>query len=118
MNLCTMADTLGLTTLVAPRDSEREVTGGYASDLLSCVIAGAHAGNIWVTLQTHSNIIAIASLLDLAGIIVTETPDVGHINQATIEKATEEGVALYTSPFDTYSIVAKLATVNVQGADM
>jgi len=118
MNLRMMADTLELTTLVAPGNSEREVVGGYASDLLSCVIAGAHTGNIWVTLQTHSNIIAIASLLDLAGIIITEAPDVEHIDKTTIEKATEEGVALYFSPLDTYTVVAQLSSAGVPGVDM
>jgi hypothetical protein len=111
MNLRMTADTLGLTALVAPRDTEREVTGGYASDLLSCVIAGAKAGNIWLTVQTHPNIIAVASLLDLAGIIVTESPNAGHVDQSTIEKAMEEDVALYTSPLDTYALIARLTRV-------
>jgi hypothetical protein len=35
------------------------VTGGYASDLLSCVMARAQAGNVWVTLQAHPNVVAI-----------------------------------------------------------
>jgi len=54
-----------------------EVTGGYASDLLSCVMAKARAGNVWITLQSHPNIVAVASLLNLAGIIITEgmTPE-------------------------------------------
>jgi len=50
----------------SPGNVEREVTGGYASDLLSCVMAGAKAGNVWVTLQAHPNVVAVASLLDLA----------------------------------------------------
>ena len=50
----------------------REVTGGYASDLLSCVMAGAKAGNVWVTLQAHLNVIAVAELLDLSCVIITE----------------------------------------------
>lgn len=118
MNLHVMAETLELTTLVAPRDSEREVTGGYASDLLSCVIAGARAGNIWVTVQTHSNIIAVASLTDLAGIIISEIPDVEHIDKMTIEKATEEGVALYTSPLNTFAIITRLSCVDASGVHM
>jgi len=64
-----------------------EVTGGYAADLLSCVMAKAQAGNVWVTLQGHPNIVAVASLLNLAGVIITEgmAPD-----PATLEKAEEQ----------------------------
>ena len=118
MNLRTMADTLGLKILVPPRDMDREVTGGYASDLLSCVIAGAKAGSIWFTLQTHPNIIAVASLLDLAGIVVTETPDDDHIDKSTIEKAMEEHVALFTSPLGTYSLISRLARLEAPEVNM
>ena len=47
-----------------------EVTGGYASDLLSDVMGNADAGRIWVTLQTHKNSVAVASLKDLSAIIL------------------------------------------------
>lgn len=47
-----------------------EVTGGYTSDLLSDVMGNADAGKIWITLQTHKNSIAIASLKDLSAIIL------------------------------------------------
>ena len=118
MNLRTMADALGLTALVAPHDLEREVTGGYASDLLSCVIAGAKAGNVWITLQMHPNIIAVASLLDLSGIIITESPNAAHIDKSTIEKATEENIALYTSPLNTYALITQLARIDASEVDM
>ena len=36
--------------------------GGYASDLLSCVVAGAQPGNLWITLQAHMNVVAVAAL--------------------------------------------------------
>ena len=61
---------VGLTVRTAPQRLDAEVTGGYASDLLSCVLAKAQQGNLWVTLQAHPNIVAVASLLDLAGIRV------------------------------------------------
>lgn len=115
MNLSEMAKLLELKCLVPPSDPQREITGGYASDLLSCVMAKAKAGNIWVTLQSHPNIVAVASLLDLAGVIVTEGVP---IDPATVEKATEHGVALYTTPLTTYSVVAKLAQAGLLGGDM
>ncbi len=65
--------------------------GGYASDLLSCVMAGARKNAIWVTLQSHVNIVAVAALLELAAVIITEgvAPDAD-----TLAKAQEEGVVL------------------------
>ena len=87
-----------------------QVTGGYASDLLSCVIAGAKAGNIWVTLQAHPNIIAVASLVELSAVIVTEgvSPD-----PETIRKAQETGIPLLTTDRDTFSTVVALAGLGI-----
>ena len=91
-----------------------EVTGGYASDLLSCVMAKARAGNVWITLQSHPNIVAVASLLNLAGIIITEgmTPEA-----ATIEKAEKEGIPILTTPLTTYTVVGRLFELGVLGVD-
>jgi predicted transcriptional regulator len=93
---------------------DTEVTGGYAADLLSCVIAKAQAGNVLVTLQSHSNIVAVASLLDLAGIIITEgmTPDA-----ATIEKAEEKDIPILTTQLTTYTVVGRLFELGVPGVD-
>ncbi len=66
MNLAQIIDQLGLTVLTEPQDFQSiEPTSGYTSDLLSCVMAGAAHGSIWVTLQAHNNIIAVASLLEI-----------------------------------------------------
>jgi len=94
----------------SPGKVEREVTGGYASDLLSCAMAGAKAGNVWVTLQAHPNVVAVASLLDLAAVIVSEgvVPDL-----ETIERAQENGVTVLSSPATTYALVARLAALGI-----
>ena len=89
-----------------------EITGGYASDLLSCVMAGAQAGNIWVTLQAHPNVIAVASLIELAAVIITEgvSPD-----PETIHRAQETGIPLLTTAQDTFSTVIALAELGISG---
>jgi hypothetical protein len=91
-----------------------EVTGGYASDLLSCVMARAQAGNVWITLQSHPNIVAVASLLNLAGIIITEgvTPE-----PDTLGKAEEQGVPILTTPLTSFTVAGKLAALGVKGVD-
>jgi hypothetical protein len=86
-------------------------TGGYASDLLSCVMAGAKQGNLWITLQSHINIVAVAAVLDLAAIIITEDakPDA-----TTLEKAQQQGITLLGSSESTYSIVGKLWELGIK----
>lgn len=114
MKLGEIAHQLSLEVRTAAEKLDTEVTGGYASDLLSCVMAKARAGNVWVTIQAHPNIVAVASLLDLAGVIVAEgvKPDAG-----TIERAGEEGVPILTTPLATYTVVGKLFELGVPGVD-
>lgn len=93
---------------------DTEVTGGYASDLLSCVMAKAQTGYVWVTLQGHPNIVAVASLANLAGVIITEgmKPDT-----ATLEKAEEEGIPILTTQLTTFTVVGRLFELGVRGVD-
>jgi len=103
---------LNLEVAAAADALDREISGGYASDLLSCVMARAQADNVWVTLQSHPNIVAVASLLNLAGIIVTEG---SPLDPATIEKANEEHIPILTTPLTTFTVVSRLAELGVQG---
>ncbi len=82
-----------------------EVTGGYTSDLLSDVIANSKEGNLWITLQTHQNIIAVAKLRDLVGIIIVNNrePD-----EASLQKAKEENVPLLVSKEMAFEVSGKL----------
>lgn len=106
MTLQDVVDALGLEVLTAPHDL-REVApdAGYAADLLSCVMAGARRGGIWVTLQAHANVVAVAALLDLTAVIVTEG---ARPEPATVEKAREQGVTLLATPLSTFHVVGQL----------
>lgn len=86
-------------------------TGGYSSDLLSCVMAGAKHGNLWVTLQAHNNIIAVAALLELSAIIITED---AQPDPATIAKANEEGIPLLSTPLFSYEVIGRLWHLGVK----
>jgi hypothetical protein len=63
MKLEELARRLELEVRTAQRRLDAEVTGGYVSDLLSWVMAKAQPGNVWITIQAHSNIVAVASLI-------------------------------------------------------
>lgn len=114
MTLQKIIEELSLSVQAAGDKLDTEVTGGYASDLLSCVMAKARRGNVWVTLQSHLNIVAVAALLQLAGVIITEgmSPDA-----ATLEKANEEGVPILTTSKATFTVVGELAARGIQGAE-
>jgi serine kinase of HPr protein (carbohydrate metabolism regulator) len=105
MKLKEIIEKLGLKALTGQDKLEVEVTGGYTSDLLSDVIANSKEGNLWITLQTHQNIIAVARLKDLSGIIIVKNrePD-----EDTLQKAKEENVPLLVSEETAYELSGKL----------
>lgn len=84
---------------------DREITGGYTSDLLSDVMGYAENGKIWITLQTHKNVIAIASLKELAAVILIKgnDPDTDMLAQAK-----EEGIPVLGTNEEAFEITGRL----------
>ena len=70
MKIKDIIKTLDLQVISGEEFLGREVTGGYAGDLLSDVLANSKKGYVWITLQIHQNIIAVASSKELSGIII------------------------------------------------
>jgi serine kinase of HPr protein (carbohydrate metabolism regulator) len=101
---------LNLDIIAGASGLDKPITGGYASDMLSCVMAGAREGNVWVTLQAHPNVIAVASLLNLACVIITED---SRLDEETVAKANEKDIALLRSHESTFTIVGKLFQLGV-----
>jgi predicted transcriptional regulator len=91
MTLAEIRDALELTVLAGSKGLDRKVTGGYASDLISDVMANAPAGAVWITLQGHVNTVAAALLKDLAGVILVggRAP-----SEDTVSRADAEGLPL------------------------
>ncbi|KPL24474.1 MAG: serine kinase [Phycisphaerae bacterium SM1_79] len=112
MKLTELTQKLNLDVRSAKTDLDREVTGGYASDLLSDVLGNAEEGDIWVTLQIHQNIVAVASMKDLAGIILVNGREP---EQETIEKAEAENIVIMVTDLPTFEIVGKLYDLGVTG---
>lgn len=110
MNVYDVVRALNLEIVAGHNFLARDITGGYCADLLSCVMARAKAGNLWVTLQAHANVIAIAVLLELAAVIVTEGTAIPDEVKA---RAEAEGVALLTTPHTTFWVVSELARLGI-----
>lgn len=104
MKVNEMADKLGM-EMLTHAGTENEVTGVYACDLLSRVMSGCNAGDVWITVQTHLNVLAVAELDDAACIIV---PEGIVVEAATVEKAEETGIAMVSSQMGTYELCWKL----------
>ena len=112
MNLAEIAKSLKLTLLTEPKDfGEIHPTGGYASDMLSCVLTGSTRQGIWITLQAHANIVAVAALLDLSAVIITED---AAPEPATIAKANEKGVVLFSTPVGSFEIAGRLWSLGLR----
>ncbi|HHZ20567.1 MAG TPA: serine kinase [Firmicutes bacterium] len=85
--------------------AEKEVAGAYVSDLLSDVMGRAKEGEVWLTIQTHPNVVAVAVLLNLAAIIFTA----GHEpEEQTKAKAEEEGIILLKTALSTYETAGRI----------
>ena len=112
MTVFDIVKTFGLQTRTGKDRLHEEVTGGYASDLLSDVIAHSRKGNIWITIQTHPNIVAVATMKELSGIILTG----GRQPEAeTIQKAEQEGIPILASPLFTFEMVGRLYQIGIAG---
>jgi hypothetical protein len=111
MKLNDLSQQLSLEVRTAKGKLDTEVTGGYASDLLSWVMAKAQTGNVWITIQAHPNIVAVASLIGLSGIIIAEgvTPE-----PATLEKAEQEGIPVLTTHLNVYAVTGKMFELGVR----
>jgi hypothetical protein len=108
VNMREVVERLSLQVKTTTGDLGREVTGCYISDLLSDVMANAREGEVWITLQTHPNIVAVASLKNLAGIIITNRrmPE-----EETLKKAEDEHITITISPTSTFEAGGVLYTI-------
>ena len=93
MKVRELVEKLGLTIFCGEENLDNEIKGGYVSDLLSDVMGFAQEGNVWVTLQTHKNVIAIASLKELAAIVLVKG---NKPEEDMLEQAKEEGIPVLT----------------------
>jgi serine kinase of HPr protein (carbohydrate metabolism regulator) len=98
MKVKEIVEKLKLTVFTGEENLDKEVTGGYVSDLLSDVMGRSSEGEVWITLQTHKNVMAIASLKDLAAVILVNQfePDIDMAEQAKIEQIPVLGTELST----------------------
>lgn len=91
MKIREIVDILDCEVLTGELNMDEEVTYGYTSDLLSEVMGKAKADSVWVTIQSHLNVVAVAVLVGIKAIVICENKSV---DPKVVEKAKQEGVAI------------------------
>ncbi len=109
MTVLEMSRALPLTVLTMP-DGEREVEGVYIGDLLSWVMGRAESGQVWVTIMSNLNILAVATLSDVSCILLCE----GVTLEETVRKTAEEkGINILSAAGSAYDVARELARMGV-----
>ena len=107
MNVKDLVTRFNLHVAAGKSGLDRQIQGGYSGDLLSDVMANAPAGCIWLTVQTHQNIVPVAVLHEMAAIVLTG----GHEpDPETIQKANEEHVPILLWPESAFEFAGRVCT--------
>jgi serine kinase of HPr protein (carbohydrate metabolism regulator) len=111
MKIKDIVKTLDLQVISGEEFLEREVIGGYAGDLLSDVLSNSTKGNLWITLQIHQNIIAVASSKELSGIIIVNGR---QPEEETLKSAQAEKIPVIICNLSTYEIAGRLYEIGIR----
>ena len=105
MKLTELITKLSLTVFTPKLNDDPEITEGYTGDLFSDVMGSVNEGSIWITLQTHRNVAAIASLKEVAAILLVKglKPDHDMLNYSI-----KEGVTIVGTSDDAFHITGKI----------
>lgn len=105
MTVKELAENLHLKSVYISDDS-RVISGAYSGDLLSWVMSKAQSGNVWITIMSNINIVAVASLCDISMIILAEN---SIADKETTEKAAIANINIYSSELTSYELCAKIS---------
>ena len=100
MNVKKLTEALKLRNLTG-KGEEKNVTGVYVCDLLSRVMSSCNQGDVWITVQTHLNKLAVAELNDDACIVI---PEAIEVEETTVERVGEKEIALLSSELSAYEL--------------
>ena len=117
MTVAELSNLIQARCLTPGLDAGREVTCGYACDLLSWVLLSwvmghGQEGMAWVTVQTHMNVVAVAVLAEMACVILPESID---MEEESLNKAISEDMIVLSSPLTSYEICGRLNAAGIPG---
>jgi len=79
--------------------------GCYQTDLLSAAIKSADVGNLLITIISSLNTVALAMMIDLSGVIITEEK---KVSKEMIERANQENIALISTHLKSHEVIIDL----------
>lgn len=106
MVVADMAEALSLKVLSG--DAQREITGCYIGDLLSWVMSHAQSGEVWITIMSNINVVAVASLTDVACVVVAEGAEV---DGDVLQTAAQKDVCILQSEKTVFELAAGMAKI-------
>jgi len=105
----------GLQVVTGDKGLDRRVEDGYCGDLLSEIMGNAPEGCVWLTIQGHQNIVAVAVLRNMAAVIITggQTPD-----DETLKKANQEGIPILLWAESSYQLAGRLYATGIGNSEV
>ncbi|MGE5256748.1 MAG: DRTGG domain-containing protein [Hyphomicrobiales bacterium] len=110
MKVRELVEAFKLKAVAGEQGLDREIKGGYCGDLLSDVMANAPVGSIWLTVQGHLNIVAVAVLREMAAIVITGGREA---DEETIQKARQERLPVLQWPRSAFELAGRLYGLGV-----
>ena len=110
MTVQEVAEIIGASILTKQADVSKDVKEGYTCDLLSWVMAHGREGMAWITVQTHMNVIAVASLHDMSCVII---PEGIRMEDDVVAKADDEDICVLSSSLTAFDICGRLAKAGI-----
>ena len=108
-----IVDKLSLEVVSGDNTLDRQVTCAYVSDILSDVMSRAVKGSVWITNQTHENVIAIAFFKSLAGVIL---PGGIQLQGEALKKAKEKSIPVFLSNLSAFEVTGRLYELGIRGS--
>ena len=105
MKLDRIAEQLGLELLTEGLEPDVTIAGGYTGDLLSNVLAVAQPGDLWITIQHHANVVAVAQVAGLSAVILANGV---HPGDAMLQKARTAGIPIFAAQDTSFVLSGKL----------
>ena len=109
MTVNELKEKLALDTIVMA-NPDQEISGCYIGDLLSWVMSAAKAGDIWITIMSNINIVAVATLCDTSCILLAEGVSIGD---EIIETAKQKNINILSSHKNAYFLAKEISEFNI-----
>ena len=112
MTINELIELIPMETLSGEQNLNREISGGFSSDMMSNVIAKGTEGEIWITFQTHLNVVAIALMKKMAGVILIQNRT---LIPKALERAKAENLPVLITPLSSYELAGRLYKLGIKG---